>query len=86
MIPHHEDLAAILKHLLVEPEQGLTSAEAKRRLAEYGENKLQERKKKTIVQRFFEQFSDVMILILIAAAVVSFVIACYEREGFSSQF
>ena len=82
MIPHHEDLAAILKHLLVEPEQGLTSAEAKRRLAEYGENKLQERKTKTIVQRFFEQFSDVMILILIAAAVVSFVIACYEREGF----
>lgn len=82
MIPHHEDLAAILKHLLVEPEQGLTSAEAKRRLAEYGENKLQERKKKTIVQRFFEQFSDVMILILIAAALISFVIACYEREGF----
>lgn len=82
MIPHHEGLAAILKHLLVEPEQGLTTAEAKRRLAEYGENKLQERKRKTIVQRFFEQFSDVMILILIAAALISFAIACYEREGF----
>ena len=82
MIPHQEDLAKILQELRVDPEHGLSKAEVERRLVEYGENRLQEKKKKTIVQRFFEQFKDVMILILIAAAVISFVVACYEGEGF----
>ncbi|HEY8344991.1 MAG TPA: calcium-translocating P-type ATPase, PMCA-type [Bacillota bacterium] len=82
MIPHQDDLAKVLQDLRVDPEYGLSKAEVKRRLTEYGENRLQEKKKKTIVQRFFEQFKDVMILILIAAAVISFVVACYEGEGF----
>lgn len=82
MIPHHEDLKAVLGHFQVDPEQGLSTAEVERRLTEHGENKLHERKKKTNVQRFFEQFKDVMILILIVAAIVSFVVACYEGEGF----
>lgn len=82
MIPHQEDLAKILEHLRVDPEQGLSEAEVEKRLTEYGANRLQEKKKKTIVQRFLEQFKDVMILILIAAAVISFVVACYEGEGF----
>lgn len=82
MIPHQADLAKILQELRVDPEHGLSKAEVERRLVEYGENRLQEKKKKTIVQRFFEQFKDVMILILIAAAVISFVVACYEGEGF----
>lgn len=82
MIPHYEDLSEILAQLQVNPEQGLSAAEAQVRLHKYGENRLQERKKKTNVQRFFEQFKDVMILILIAAAVVSFTVACYEGEGF----
>ena len=60
--------------------KGLTSGEAEKRLAEHGKNKLAEGKKKTMLQRFFEQFKDVMILILIAAAAVSFVIACVERN------
>lgn len=82
MIPHHEDLKAVLAHFRVDPEQGLSTTEAESRLTEHGENKLHERKKKTNAQRFFEQFKDVMILILIVAAIVSFVVACYEGEGF----
>ncbi len=79
---YFEALPEILSQLDVDPNRGLSTKEAERRLAEYGENKLQEKKNKTNLQRFFEQFKDVMILILIAAAAISFVVACYEHEGF----
>lgn len=82
MIPHDGALTEILAHLRADPDKGLTLKEAQSRLAEHGKNALEERKKKTILQRFFEQFKDVMILILIAAAVISFVVAAYEGEGF----
>lgn len=82
MTLHYGELTTVVEYLQVEPEQGLTAAEVERRLAEYGENRLRERKKETVARRFFEQFKDIMILILIFAAVLSFVIACYEGEGF----
>ena len=47
-------------------------------IEKYGPNKLREKKKKTKLQRFADQFKDVMILILIAAAIISFVVACTE--------
>ena len=57
---------------------GLTDQQVLTLREKHGENKLREKKKKTNLQRFFDQFKDVMILILIAAAIVSFVIACVE--------
>lgn len=67
---------------------GLSDAKASERLLEYGPNKLKEKKKKTNITRFFDQFKDVMILILLAAAAVSFVIACMEgdTQGFFEPF
>lgn len=59
---------------------GLSEAEALARREKYGENKLAERKKKSPVRRFFEQFKDAMILILLLAAIVSFVVACIEKD------
>lgn len=78
MIFHSETIENAVKELSSDPLSGLSSSYADSMLAVYGSNKLIEKKKRTTLQRFLEQFKDVMILILIAAAVVSFVIACTE--------
>lgn len=51
--------------------QGISSEEAARRLGEYGPNELKEKAKKTPLMMFFDQFKDFMIMVLIAAAVIS---------------
>lgn len=63
--------------------EGLTGEEAAARLAEYGKNKLAEKKKVPLIVRFFKQMADPMILVLIAAAVVSLVTAIINKEGFA---
>ena len=52
-------------------EQGLSSSEAQKRLAEYGRNELEEGEKKSLLVKFIEQFKDLMIIILVAAAILS---------------
>jgi len=54
--------------------RGLSSEEAARRLKKYGPNEIKEKKKKSPLRMFFDQFRDFMILVLVAAAVVSGVI------------
>lgn len=53
--------------------QGITSSEAEARLQQYGENALQEAKKKSVFQVFFEQFCDLLVIILIVAAIISMI-------------
>lgn len=53
---------------------GLTSHEAKRRLEQYGLNELAQKKGKSLFQMFLEQLKDYMVLILIAASVVSILV------------
>ena len=50
---------------------GLSSKEAAERLEKYGANTLQEGKKKSLLEKFVDQFKDFMILVLLVAAVVS---------------
>ena len=78
MIYHSEPINAVMNELETDTELGLESSDIPLLLIEHGENKLNEKKKKTTLQRFLDQFKDVMILILIAAAIISFVIACVE--------
>ena len=77
---HSEDLQSVLAEVDTNAESGLTKEEVKKRTEKFGKNKLQEKKKKSWAVKFFEQFKDVMIVILIIAAVVSFVIACVEKN------
>lgn len=50
---------------------GLSPEEARNRLERYGENKLAEGRKKTALEVFIDQFKDLIVWILIAAAVIS---------------
>lgn len=81
MIPYLIKKDEIIKQLETNPVNGLTSSSALSRLEQYGKNKLKEPKKKSNIQRFFDQFKDVMIVILIIAAVISFIVAIYEKEA-----
>lgn len=80
MLFHSETKETVLKELSSNGESGLTTGQVSERFSQYGPNRLKEKKKKTNLQRFFDQFKDVMILILIVAAVISFVIACMGND------
>ncbi len=54
-----------------DPDTGLTDEEAAARLEKYGKNKLEEGKRKTVLRMFYEQFKSLMIIILLAAALIS---------------
>ena len=62
---------------------GLSEEEAGRRLETAGPNKLKEEEKESLVRKFFAQMTDPMILILLAAAVVSGITSFYSGESFS---
>lgn len=60
---------------------GLNSSEADERLREFGKNKLIEQKKRSTILRFLDQIKDPMILVLLAAALLSFATAIYQKES-----
>ncbi len=70
----------LLTALGVDEKNGLTGEKAQQLLQQNGPNKLKEKKKKSWLSRFLSQFADVMILILIAAAIVSFTVVCVEKN------
>ena len=63
--------------------EGLSEQEAAKRLQENGKNKLAEAKKDSLLKRFVKQLMDPMILILLAAAAISGVLAVVEGESFA---
>ncbi len=67
-------------------EEGLTSAEAEKRLTENGANKLIEAKKETLLHRFIKQLIDPMVLVLIAAAIISAITASATGDSMADVF
>ena len=78
----HEDALAEVKS----QRAGLSAAEAEKRFREHGGNKLIEAKKESVFRRLLMQLADPMIIILIAAAVISGITAHFEGESMADVF
>ena len=78
---HAKSCEDVIGELNTNIETGLSASEARERLEKNGKNELARKKPKSNLTRFFEQFKDVMIIILLVAAVISFVMACIEPDG-----
>ncbi|MDD5315023.1 MAG: calcium-translocating P-type ATPase, PMCA-type [Bacteroidales bacterium] len=76
----------LLQQLGVKAGSGLSEEEAKERLARYGPNRLQTTRQKSLFKMFFEQFKSSMVVILLAAAVISGVVGVLEGEGLMETF
>ena len=77
----NQEIKDVEKNLETNVEKGLTSDEAKKRQEKYGLNELKAQKKKSLLQKFIEQFKDFSIIVLIIAAIVSGAVGIAEGEG-----
>ncbi|MEA5050693.1 MAG: cation-translocating P-type ATPase [Oscillospiraceae bacterium] len=80
-----EDARTVFEAVGASPD-GLSSAEAEKRLRENGPNKLDEAKKTPLVVRFFQQMADPMIIILLVAAAISAITSAYSGESSADVF
>lgn len=71
----------IRKKLKSNFDKGLKEEEAEARLQEFGKNILSQKKKENIIIKFIKQFNDFMIIILIAAAAISAIMAKIDGTG-----
>ncbi|MBI3173013.1 MAG: cation-translocating P-type ATPase [Chloroflexi bacterium] len=77
---HALDAREVLLHLQVE-ENGLTSAEAASRLAQYGENQLREAPRPTFWHMLWEQLNNFVVILLIVASVISALLGDYVEAA-----
>ena len=75
-----EDAESVLREV-GSSEKGLSAEEAAKRLERDGRNELAAAKKPSLISQFFKQMADPMIIILIAAAVISAITSVYQGEG-----
>ena len=78
MIWHTVDVKTALQELKSDPKQGLTATEANNRLAEIGPNELIEKSGRTPLKILWEQVRATMVLILLAAALIAFLLSDYQ--------
>lgn len=90
--PYHTmDEARVLKELNTDQNKGLSSQEAKARLEKYGPNELDKEEPESIWEKIKEQFEDLLVRLLLLAAIISFIVSqfgihCSYSTHFSSLF
>jgi magnesium-transporting ATPase (P-type) len=72
---HKKSVEDVVKGLDTSLERGLTQAEAEKRLKEYGQNQLEKEEEESLWDKIKESFEDLLVRILLLAAVISFIIA-----------
>ena len=78
---HNMDIDEIYR-LMGTNDNGLSIDEVNSRLEKDGRNVYTETKKKSIVVKFFNQFKDLMIVVLILAAIFSFIVSYANKESY----
>ncbi|MGI5900247.1 MAG: cation-translocating P-type ATPase [Christensenellales bacterium] len=81
---YSDPLPEVISHLNADERAGLSAELIEQRRREYGQNALRAKKHRSLARKFLDQFKDVMILILIAAAVISFIVTI--QSGDSHEF
>ena len=77
----NKNVEDVEKELKTNLEKGLNDEEVKTRQEKYGLNELKTKKKKSLIQKFLEQFKDFSIIVLIIAAIVSGAVGIAEENG-----
>ena len=77
----NKNVEDVEKELKTNLEKGLNYEEVKTRQEKYGLNELKTKKKKSLIQKFLEQFKDFSIIVLIIAAIVSGAVGIAEGNG-----
>ena len=77
--PWQNEPAAVCKKYGVVQATGLSTAQVEERREEFGENKLDEEEPQSLLALVIEQFEDILVQVLLGAAVLSFVLAFFEE-------
>ncbi len=80
---YRSDIGQIVEECRSNLTSGLSSAEAQQRLKAHGYNEFEKKKKSSVIAKFLNQFKSFMIIVLIAAAVVSGIVGYIDGEGFT---
>jgi len=78
---HAKTWEEVVNYFGLDPEKGLTSDQVKKYQEKYGPNELPAEEGKSLWQLVLEQFDDLLVKILLLAAIISFVLACFEEHG-----
>lgn len=86
-LPYTKTAEEVLGFFKVREEDGLSGEEVEELRKQYGHNELPAEDKKSLFKLFLEQFNDLLPQILLAAAFISFVLACFEdTESMTTAF
>ncbi len=81
LVPHSQSPDEVCAFFGVDPEDGLEEHQVLENRDKYGENKLDEEEGKSLFELIQEQFEDLLVRILLAAAGVSFLLAYFDEES-----